>query len=71
MARSSHPDSASSQFFIVHQDSTFLDGNYASFGILIEGFETLDKIASTKTDNSDRPIEEQKIDKMYFIDINE
>lgn len=70
MARSSHPDSASSQFFIVHQDSTFLDGNYASFGTLVAGYETLDAIATTKTDNGDRPYEEQKIKSIYFVEIN-
>lgn len=71
MARSSMPDSASSQFFIVHNDSEFLDGNYASFGNLISGEDTLDKIAATATDPSDRPLEEQKIEKMYFINIKE
>ncbi len=70
MARSSNPDSASSQFFIVHQDSEFLDGNYASFGTLVSGFDTLDKIATNKTDSSDRPIAEQKIKSIYFVNLN-
>ena len=49
MARAQHPDSAGSQFFIMHADSDFLDGQYAAFGMLIEGFETLDAIAATPT----------------------
>ncbi len=52
MARSSDPNSASSQFFIVHEDSNFLDGNYAAFGKLIEGLDTLDKIAETPVTTS-------------------
>jgi len=57
MARSAHPDSAGSQFFIVHQDSNFLDGEYTVFGRIITptSFETLDIIASLETGNSDRP----------------
>ena len=47
MARSGHPDSASSQFFIVHQDATYLDGDYAAFGRVTEGMEVVDKIAAT------------------------
>ena len=47
MARAQHPDSASSQFFIVHQDSTFLDGEYAAFGRVVEGMDVVDKIATT------------------------
>ena len=49
MARAQHPDSAGSQFFIMHADGDFLDGQYAAFGMLIEGFETLDAIAATPT----------------------
>lgn len=49
MARTSDPDSASSQFFIMHQDGNFLDGEYAAFGKLTEGFDVLDKIAETRT----------------------
>lgn len=70
MARSSDPNSASSQFFIVHQDSPFLDKDYAAFGKLIDGFETLDKIANVQVDSSDRPLTEQKIKTMYFVNIN-
>ena len=57
MARSSEPNSASSQFFIVHQDANFLDGEYAAFGGVIQGFETLDALASVETDAQDRPLE--------------
>ncbi len=58
MARSMNPNSAGSQFFIMHEDSPHLDGQYASFGKLIEGFEVLDGIAQTRTDYSDRPFED-------------
>ena len=64
MARSSHPDSAGSQFFIMHKDSTHLDGQYASFGKVTEGMDELDKIADVDTNNQDRPVEEQKIASM-------
>lgn len=56
MARSSHPDSAGSQFFIMHQDAPHLDGLYAAFGKVIEGIEIVDKIASSDTDKRDRPV---------------
>lgn len=55
MARSGHPDSAGSQFFIMHQDAPHLDGQYAAFGKLIEGFDVLDEIATIRTDYNDRP----------------
>ena len=61
MARAMDPNSAGSQFFIMHQDAPHLDGQYAAFGKLTDGFGTLDKIASTKTNWQDRPKEEQKI----------
>lgn len=61
MARAMEPNSAGSQFFIMHQDAPHLDGQYAAFGKLTDGFDTLDKIASTKTNWQDRPKEEQKI----------
>ena len=61
MARSQMPDSASSQFFIMHQDAPHLDGQYAAFGKVVEGIETVDEIAETPTDWGDRPLEEQKI----------
>ncbi|MDR0886329.1 MAG: peptidylprolyl isomerase [Clostridiales Family XIII bacterium] len=55
MARSQSADSASSQFFIVHEDSTFLDGQYAAFGHVTKGMEEVDKIAEVETDDSDKP----------------
>jgi peptidyl-prolyl cis-trans isomerase B (cyclophilin B) len=67
MARSQHPDSASSQFFIMHQDSPHLDGSYAAFGKVIEGIEVVDNIANCKTDWRDKPIVEQKIKRIYEI----
>jgi len=64
MARAQHPDSAGSQFFVMHEDGDFLDGQYAGFGKVIEGMETVDEIATVKTDWSDRPYEEQKMKKV-------
>ena len=61
MARSQSPNSAGSQFFIMHQDSKHLDGQYAAFGKVTSGLEVVDTIAATKTDRSDRPLTEQKI----------
>ncbi len=66
MARAQHPDSASSQFFIVHQDSTFLDGQYAAFGKVVEGMEVVDEIASVDTNPADRPLTEMKMKKVYI-----
>lgn len=59
MARSMFPDSAGSQFFIMHKKSPHLDGDYAAFGKIIEGMDIINKIAETKTDRYDRPVEEQ------------
>jgi peptidyl-prolyl cis-trans isomerase B (cyclophilin B) len=59
MARSQHPDSAGSQFFLMHKDSPHLDGQYAAFGKIIDGIEVVDKIAETKTGRQDRPNEDQ------------
>lgn len=59
MARSMHPDSAGSQFFIMHKNSPHLDGGYAAFGKITEGMESVNKIAETNTDSSDRPLEPQ------------
>ncbi len=56
MARSQMPDSASSQFFIMHQDGEFLDGNYAAFGHVVEGIEVVDEIAAVATDGRDKPL---------------
>ena len=64
MARTQVPDSAGSQFFIMHEDSPFLDGQYAAFGMVVEGIENVDKIATVRTDWNDRPLKEQKIKKM-------
>lgn len=59
MARSMQPDSAGSQFFIMHKASPHLDGAYAAFGKVIEGLENVNKIAETATDYEDRPLEDQ------------
>ncbi len=59
MARSQRPDSAGSQFFIMHKDSPHLDGSYAGFGKVIEGQAMINKIAESKTDYSDAPLEPQ------------
>ena len=59
MARSMMPDSAGSQFFVMHKDSPHLDGQYAAFGRVVEGMDTVDKIAETKTDFQDKPKEDQ------------
>ena len=64
MARAMQPDSAGSQFFIMHETSPHLDGQYAAFGKIIEGQDIVDKIAETATDYSDRPIENQTIKSM-------
>ncbi len=56
MARTQIPDSASSQFFICHADATFLDGQYAAFGEVVEGIEVVDRIACVDTDMRDKPI---------------
>lgn len=61
MARAMHPDSAGSQFFIMHKDSPHLDGAYAAFGKITEGIDVVDKIARIATDYSDRPMEEQRM----------
>ena len=64
MARTMAPDSAGSQFFIMHEKSPHLDGQYAAFGRVTEGLSVVDKIASVRTDFRDKPVEEQKIAKM-------
>ena len=64
MARAMHPDSAGSQFFIMHKNSPHLDGAYAAFGKITEGMDIVNKIAETATDYSDRPLEEQKMKKV-------
>ena len=64
MARSMMPNSAASQFFIMHKDAPHLDGAYAAFGKVTEGMNIVDKIANERTDYSDRPLKEQKIKSM-------
>ena len=67
MARTMMPNSAGSQFFIMHQDSPHLDGQYASFGKVIEGIEVVDKIASVRTDWYDKPLEKVIIEKVVVL----
>ena len=64
MARSMMPNSAGSQFFIMHKTSPHLDGEYAAFGKVIEGMDVVNTIAETKTDYSDRPVKDQQIKSM-------
>ena len=64
MARAMSPNSAGSQFFIMHKDAPHLDGAYAAFGKVIDGMENVNKIADVRTDYSDRPMKEQKIKAM-------
>ena len=75
MARAQHPDSAGSQFFIMHADAPHLDGQYAAFGKVTEGLDIIDKIASVNTDYSDKPLTPQVIKSMtvdtFGIDYNE
>ena len=61
MARSQNPNSASSQFFIMHDDAPYLDGQYAAFGMVIEGMDVVDAIVNTKRDWHDRPRETQRM----------
>ncbi len=68
MARSRAYDSASSQFFICHADSTYLDGQYAAFGYVTEGMEVVDEIAGVATDKNDRPREDVVIKSITVID---
>lgn len=69
MARTNIMDSASSQFFIVHQDSTYLDGSYAAFGRVIAGMDVVDEIASVVTDSNDKPIKDIKIETIKFVKV--
>ncbi|GEM01336.1 peptidyl-prolyl cis-trans isomerase B (cyclophilin B) [Halolactibacillus halophilus] len=64
MARSQSPDSAGSQFFIIHKKSTHLDGEYAGFGKVIEGMDVVNRLATVETDQNDVPVEEQQIKKI-------
>ena len=67
MARAQNPNSASSQFFICHADAKFLDGQYAAFGNVVEGIETVDKIASVATNYNDKPLTPLVMSKVYFV----
>ena len=62
-------DSASSQFFIVQKNSTYLDGNYAAFGKVIAGMDVVDSIAIVKTDENDKPISNVKLNSITFVSI--
>lgn len=71
--RGSYPEtedtmnSASSQFFIVHEDSTYLDGNYAAFGMVVNGMDVVDQVAEVSTDSNDKPIVEQTLNSITFV----
>lgn len=68
MARAMDPDSASSQFFIMHADAPHLDGNYAAFGKVVEGMGVVDEIASSRTDFRDRPLTPVIMKRVYIED---
>jgi peptidyl-prolyl cis-trans isomerase B (cyclophilin B) len=68
MARSQMPNSASSQFFIMHADGKFLDGNYAAFGKVVSGIEVVDEIAGVKTNFQDRPVIDMRMKKVTLIE---
>ena len=68
MARAAHPDSAGSQFFIMHKDGNFLDGQYAAFGKVIEGMDVVDAIATVPTSPSDRPLTPVRIKSITLVD---
>jgi peptidyl-prolyl cis-trans isomerase B (cyclophilin B) len=68
MARSSDPNSAGSQFFIMHQDGLFLDGQYAAFGKVVSGMDAVDEIATTSVGANDRPTSPQKIKTIEVVD---
>ncbi len=71
MARAMNPNSAGSQFFIMHQDAPHLDGQYAAFGHVVEGMETVDAIAAKPTNFSDRPLDPQRIKSVTLVDEGE
>ena len=70
MARTSDPNSATSQFFIMHAAAPHLDGSYAAFGKVISGLDVIDKIASVKTNANDKPLTEQKIKSITFVEVS-
>ena len=67
MARTNDPNSASSQFFIMHEDAPHLDGSYAAFGKITKGLEVIDEIANEKTDFRDKPFNDQTIERMELL----
>ena len=67
MARTMVKDSASSQFFIVHEDATYLDGEYAAFGVVTEGMDVVDRIAGVDTDMRDKPVKDVVMSKVTLI----
>ena len=71
MARSMMPNSAGSQFFVMHENAPHLDGGYAAFGRVVEGMETVDEIAQTPTDFNDRPRKTQKLRKVTVEDFGQ
>ena len=68
MARSMMPNSASSQFFIMHEDAPHLDGDYAAFGKVVKGIEVVDEIADVQVDFNDKPLETQVMKKVTLVD---
>ncbi len=68
MARAMDPNSAGSQFFIMHEDAPHLDGQYAAFGKVVSGMDVVDEIAMVKTDYSDKPLEAQVMKKVTIVE---
>lgn len=68
MARSMMPNSASSQFFIMHKEAPHLDGNYAAFGKVVEGMDVVDEIAETEVNFNDKPLQPQVMKKVTIVD---
>ena len=68
MARAMHPDSAGSQFFIMHQDAPHLDGQYAAFGKVVEGMDVVDEIAAVDVNFNDKPLVDQVMKKVTLIE---
>ena len=68
MARAQDPNAASSQFFIMHQDGTFLDGQYAAFGHVVEGMDVVDEIANVRTNAMDKPLDVQRMKCVRIVD---
>ena len=71
MARAYDPNSAGSQFFIMHKDGTFLDGQYAAFGETVEGIEVVDKVAAVRTSPSDKPLTPVVINTITIVNIKQ